>query len=122
MLYGALLGASKERRAAAHELLEPMLPVDIRLPLFAILDELPADVRRKRLAATSFGHHAIDTEEELLVALLTDPSESLKCLAAYHIADRRLGGLRHHLDRLRPDVGPPLVLYAFDQAIARLDA
>lgn len=121
-LYGAVRGKNKERRAAAHELLEPMLPMEIRLPLFAILDDLPPDVRRKRLAATQFGHRALDSEEDLLVALLTDPSESLRCLAAYHIAERHLSGLRHHLDRLRPDVGPPLVLYAFDQAIARLDA
>lgn len=121
-LYGALTGPSKERRAAAHEILESMLPLDIRTALFAIVDDLQPDMRRKRLATTSAGHRPLETEEQLFAALLADPSESLKCLTAHHIAERHLSTLRPHLDRLRPDVGPPLVIYAFDQAIARLDA
>ena len=81
----------------------------VRLDVFSVLDG--------KVAAEPFA-----TYEALLAELLADPSESLKCVDAHHVAERHLVTLRHELTRLRPLVGPPLVIYAFDQAIARLDA
>jgi hypothetical protein len=59
--------------------------------------------------------------EALAATLLADPSESLRCIVAYHVADRGMIALRADLERLRPSLGPPFVVHAFDQAIARLD-
>jgi hypothetical protein len=56
-----------------------------------------------------------------VAALLADPSESLRCVVAHHVAERHLVALRGELARLRPLDGPVLVVHAFDQAMARLD-
>lgn len=58
--------------------------------------------------------------EDVLAALLADPSDSLRCIAAHHVAERRLIALRPHLARLGHN--STLVSHAFEQAIARLDA
>ena len=81
---------------------------------------LSPEQRRARLDELAPG--PFPTEESLLAALLADPSESLKCVVAHHVAERHLVALRQDLTRLRPLAGPPLVTYAFDQAIERLDA
>jgi ATP/ADP translocase len=119
-VYDAIIGASDGRRGAAHEILESLVPVELRARLFTLVDELTPAARRARLGDTAPGPFASYTA--LLGALLADPSESLKCVVAHHVAERHLVALRHELSRLRPLVGPPLVIYAFDQAIARLDA
>jgi HEAT repeat protein len=118
-VHDALLEGSEHRRAAAREILEGLLPAELRMPLFAILDELTPEQRRARLGEAAPGPFA--TYEALLAAMLADASESLECVVAHHIAERHLVALRGELSRLRPSVGPPLVIYAFDQAIARLD-
>lgn len=93
-----------------REILEAIVPADVREPLFAVLDE------------TTRGHHArLGTYQELVAALLADPSESLRCIVADHVGEQHLVELRDDLARLRPTLGPPLVLHAFDQALARLD-
>lgn len=119
-VHDAILGTNDQRRSAAREILESIVPIEMRSSLFAVIDDLTPDQRRVRL-----GDHApgpFVTDEALLTALLADPSESLKCVVAHHVAERHLVALRHELTRLRPVVGPPLVIYAFDQAIERLDA
>ncbi|HEY5924177.1 MAG TPA: MFS transporter [Kofleriaceae bacterium] len=118
-VHDALLGGSENRRGAALEIIEALLPAELRAPLFATIEDLTPDQRRSRLGDLAPGPFA--TYEALLAAQLADPSESLKCVVAHHIAERHLVSLRHELSRLRPPVGPPLVIYAFDQAIARLD-
>jgi hypothetical protein len=62
------------------------------------------------------------TYEELLAALLLDPSDSLRCVTAHHVAERRLVALRHELVRLKPMAHSSLVMNAFEQAIEVLDA
>jgi AAA family ATP:ADP antiporter len=119
-VHDALLRGSDHRRGAAREIVESIVPADLRTALFAVLDDITAEHRRARLGDLAPGPFA--TDEALFAALLADPSESLKCVVAHHVAERHLVALRHDLTRLRPLVGPPLVIYAFDQAIARLDA
>lgn len=119
-VHDAITGGSDHRRSAAREILESVVPIDLRPALFAVLDELSPEQRRARLGDEAPG--PFPTDETLLAALLADPSESLKCVVAHHVAERHLVALRHDLTRLRPLVGPPLVIYAFDQAITRLDA
>jgi hypothetical protein len=118
-VHDALMGADVLRHGAARELLETVLAPDVRGSLFAVLDELSPDARRERLGQLAPGPFA--TYEALLGELLDDASESLRCLAAFHIAERRLVSLREVLIRTRPLAGPQLVIHAFDQAIARLD-
>ena len=119
-VHTAITSESEQRRSAAREILESLVPAELRPPLFAVLDDLTPEQRRARLDEQAPG--PFPTEEALLAALLADPSESLKCVVAHHVAERHLVALRHDLTRLRPLAGPPLVTYAFDQAIERLDA
>jgi hypothetical protein len=117
-VHDAIIGTDEARRSAAREILESLLPADLRLPLFAVLDDLTPVQRRTRLGVLAPG--PFPTYESLLTALLADPSESLKCVVAHEIAERDLTSLRPELTRLRPLAGRPLVIYAFDQAIERL--
>jgi ATP:ADP antiporter, AAA family len=119
-VHDAILHGSEHRRGAAREIVESIVPADLRTALFAVIDDLTPEQRRARLGDAA--PDPFPTDEALFAALLADPSESLKCVVAHHVAERHLVALRHELTRLRPLVGPPLVIYAFDQAIARLDA
>jgi hypothetical protein len=84
-----------------------------------VLDDLPHETRRARLGDLAAG--PFPTYETFVAALLADPSESLRCVVAHHVAERRLFALRPDLARLSAIAGPPLVVHAFEQAIARLD-
>jgi ATP:ADP antiporter, AAA family len=119
-VHDAIAGDDPARRAAAREIVDSLLSLERRQPLYAVLDELTAEERMQRLGDLAPG--PFPTYESLLAALLADPSESLKCVVAYEVGERRLVALRSHLTRLRPLVGPPLVTFAFDRAIARLHA
>lgn len=119
-VHDAITSDDPDRRGAARELAEHLIRSDIRAPLFAVLDELPFEVRRERLGDLAPG--PFPTYESFLLALLSDPSESLRCVAAHHVAERRLAALRPDLARLTTLDSPPLVAHAYEQAIARLDA
>jgi hypothetical protein len=119
-VHAAIASSDPERRAAAREVLEQLLRAEQRAPLFAILDdELDPEARRQRLGELAAG--PFPTYESFLAALLDDPSESLRCIAAHHVAERHLVALRANLVARAALAGPPLVVHAFEQAIARLD-
>jgi hypothetical protein len=61
------------------------------------------------------------TYTEVLATLLADHSDSLRCVAAHFVGERKLVGLRDELLRLKPLTESKLVTQAFEQAIARLD-
>jgi AAA family ATP:ADP antiporter len=119
-VYEAIASSDDMRRSAAREIFEHLVPVELREPLLAVIEELPADRRRAHLGA--FAPKPYPTQETLFAALLSEPSASLRCLAAYHVAEHKLSRLRPEIVRLRPLTGTTLVQHAFDQAIARLDA
>ena len=108
-VHDALVSGDEERSTAAREILEDLLPASIWVPLLEVLDPMSSSSAR-----------VPRTYPEVLAAILDDPSDSLRCVAAHHIAQRRLVALRSELVRLRPS--SPLVCQAFTQAIARLDA
>jgi hypothetical protein len=119
-VHDALIAGDDARRGAAREILEARAPAQARGPLLALLDtRTPAD-RRKQLGALAAG--PFHSYEDLIASLLSDPSESVRCIAAYHAAEHHLVRLRSVLVRLRADTPPILVQHAYDQAIARLDA
>jgi len=72
------------RRVAAREIVASLLPADVRGPLLAVLDDLEPAVRRARTAELAPG--PFPTDEAFLAALLADPSESLRCVVADHLA------------------------------------
>lgn len=115
-VHDAITSTDRTRRSAAREIVEHLVHADLRGPLLAVIDELDPAYQRPAVAAD-----AGNTYERTIAELLTDSSESLRCVVAYHVAERHLVTLRSDLARLRPLAGSPLVLHAFDQAIARLD-
>jgi hypothetical protein len=120
-VHDAMVGDDDARRAAAREILEACTPASIRAPLLAMLDRGAPEDRRRRLGRLAAGPFA--SYDALIAELLGDPSESVRCIAAYHIAERHLVAMRPQLVRLRDLAGEqPLVRHAFDQAIERLDA
>jgi ATP/ADP translocase len=119
-VYEAIASADPARRGAAREVFEHLAPADLREPLLAVIDDLPPERRRARLGALvprPFARY-----EDLLAALLAEPSASLRCIVAFHIAEQRITTLRPALARQRPLAESSLVFHAFDQAMARLDA
>ncbi len=119
-VHDAIVSPDHARSSAAVEMLDDMLPADVRVPLVASIRPLDPVVRRTTLGHLAPGPFAHG--EQLAAELLADPSESVRCIVAYHIAEHKLVGLRADLVRLRPEHGAPLVAAAFDQAIARVDA
>ncbi len=118
--HDALAGRDPDRRSAAHEILEHVVRSDLRMPLLAVLEELDPQTRRERLGPLAAPE--LPTEHELFAVLLADRSESLRCVVAHHIAERKLAPMRQELSRLQLLDDPPFVVDAFEQAIARLDA
>ena len=110
-VYDAITSADDDRRMAAREILDEVLPADERAPL---LDELES---RDPARAITYSSH-----EEAIGALLVSSSDSLRCIAAHHVAQRHLVGLRSELVRLKPTTASLAVTHAFDQAIASFDA
>jgi ATP:ADP antiporter, AAA family len=120
-VHEAMIGPDEARREAAREVLESLLAKEPRAQLLAVLDaDLSPSDRRVLLGDAAPGPFL--GKEALWSALLADPSESLKCVVAHHVAERHLVGLRQELVKLRPLGGPPLVVYAFDQALEKLHA
>lgn len=119
-VYEAIASPDDARRSAAREIFEHLAPVEVREPLLAVIDDMPREQRRARLGVLAPGPFA--TYEDLLATLLAESSASLRCIVAYHVAERRIAALRPELARQRPLAASSLVFHAFDQAIARLDA
>jgi AAA family ATP:ADP antiporter len=117
-VHDAFVSNDRSRRNAAREIIDDLVPIELRVPLIAIVDDLPPDQRRARLGELAPG--PFSTHEQLFVFMLSDRSHTLRCVVAHHVAERRLTGLRADLERLRPALGSPFVTGAFDQAIARL--
>jgi AAA family ATP:ADP antiporter len=118
-VHDAIVSEDEVRRSAAREIIDDLLPQELRVPLLAVIDDLPPEERVARLGSLAPAPFA--SSDDLLAALLADRSASLRCLAAHHVAERRLIALRPALVRLRSLDVSPHVLHAFDQAIARLD-
>jgi len=117
-VHDAFISGDEARRAAAREILGALVNGDLRAPLLAVLDDLSPVQRRERVGDLAPGR--FDTYEAFIAALLADPSESLRCVVAEHVAERHLTALTGDLTRLRPADGHPLVTHAFDHALAVL--
>ena len=80
-------------------------PRGVRAPLFALSSTICRPRAAPRRASASSRRDRSRAYEAFSRALLADPSESLKCVVAHHVAERHLVALRPDLTRLRPLVG-----------------
>lgn len=110
-VHDAVVGDHPEHRGAAREILEHLVPAELRVPLIELLD---GDIDQEALREEH------PTHQSVISALLADPSDSLRCVAAHHVAELQLVELRDELVRLKPVTDSALVTHAFEQAIARL--
>lgn len=115
-LHDAMVGGDDEHRDAAREIIEHLLSADARAPL---IDLLVHGDKHRHDEAEVREHYP--TYNEVLSTLLADHSDSLRCVAAHHVAERKLVELRDELLRLKPLTESKFVTQAFEQAIARLD-
>jgi ATP:ADP antiporter, AAA family len=119
-VHDAITSSDAERRDSAREIVEHLVPSLVRGPLLAVLDDMSPEQRRARLGELAAG--PFPTYESLIAALLDERSESLRCVVAHLVAEHHLHALRPDLARLSAIDGPPLVVQAYEQALARLDA
>lgn len=115
-IHDALVRSDDAQRDAAREILEHLVTGEERAALIDLIEhgdkhphEEPA-IREKYPSYT-----------DVLGTLLADHSDSLRCVAAHHVGERKLVELRDELMRLKPLTESKLVTQAFEQAIARLD-
>ncbi len=115
-IHDALVSSDEAHGGAARELLEHVLTLDERTPLFDLIErgDTPS-------AAEAEIHERFPTYNDVLSALLADHSDALRCVTAHHVAERKLTEFRDELMRLKPLTESKLVTQAFEQAIARLD-
>ena len=118
--HDAIASRDPDRRSAALEILEHVVRAELRNPLIAVIEPLDLPTRRERLGELAAPLYM--NEHDVFTVLLADRSESLRCVVAHHIAERKLDNMRPELARLQSRDDPPFVVDAFEQAIARLDA
>lgn len=121
-LWRNLRGDDPKARAAAIELLEHAVDGPTRRALVALTCDRTIDSQSLELAATALGVALPDLEYvDRLALALRDPSEGVRSLAAYHIAELGLVGLRAELRDIRPRISSAFVVELVDRAIAHLD-
>jgi hypothetical protein len=98
-IYRGLDNQQPKVRASSRELLENALPAALRARVLALVDD--GDEPLRLLAAAGGLAPAPIPYETLLAALLEERDETLRCLAAYHVGELGLVGLRGRLEGFR---------------------
>lgn len=94
-IYRGLGSTLPKVRAGSRELIEHLVPSPVREALLALVDDAPEE---QRLApAGPLLSSAPAAYEELLAALLDESSETVRCLAAYHVGELGLEAMRPRL-------------------------
>jgi AAA family ATP:ADP antiporter len=117
-IYRGIIGGVPKVRAASLELLQHVLSSDLRSPLLALLGEELASARLA--AAGPFYEPPALGYEDLLKVLLEESSESLRCIACYHIAELGLVALRPRLVALHARERGFFAVQVLERALARL--
>jgi hypothetical protein len=118
-IYRGLRGPNAKLRASSRELLENLLPAPHRDAVLALVDDAP-DARRLVAARAFFRAERLDYEGVLGV-ILDQPSETVRCLAAYHVGELRLTALRGRLEAVDRRSGGLFLSQVVERALRLLD-
>ena len=95
-IYRGLASLDAKVQASSRELLEALLQSPMREAVLALVNDVPD---RLRIAEAQAFYRPQDLDyEELLGRLLEEPGETLRCLAAYHVAELGLTDFRPRLE------------------------
>jgi len=97
-IYRGLRNSNPRVRASSRELLENLVRPPLRDAVLALLDDAPAEARLA--AARAYYAPGPLDYDALLATLIEQPSESLRCIAVYHVGELGLRALRGPLERL----------------------
>jgi ATP/ADP translocase len=118
-IHRGVLSSNRRLRASSRELLEAVLKPPLRDVLLAIVDRLPWPELQPRAArcylpmATAY--------EDLLLGLLEEQSETVRCLAAHHVAELGLVRLRPAIEARRAHESALFVARVLEKALRMLD-
>jgi HEAT repeat protein len=119
-IYRGLRSGNAKVRAGSRELLENLLLPPVREAVLALVDDIPDE--RRLLGAGTFYAPSGPTYEALLATLLEEPGETLRCIAAYHVGELGLVGLRERLEAYRSEPTGLFLLRVIERALALLSA
>jgi ATP/ADP translocase/HEAT repeat protein len=103
-IYRGLHNQDRKVRAGSRELLEHLIAAPLRGAVVALVDDAP-DAERLARAQPFYAPQPLDYET-LMGLILEESSESVRCIAAYHVAELGLTRLRGRLESFRsPEVG-----------------
>jgi len=117
-IYRGFHDSSPKIRASSRELMENLLRPPLRQAVLALADPVPGQDRLAS-AAPYYTPRTL-SYEELLGLMLEDASESLRCIAAYHVAELGLVALRPQLQARAPVENAFFVSRVLERAIAAL--
>lgn len=117
-LYRGLGNRSPKVRASSRELLENTLRPPLREAVLALVDDASPDERLA--AAGTFIGFLPSGYEQLLATLLDQADETVRSLAAYHVGELGLAGLRGRLEAFRGHETSPLAARVLERALAML--
>ena len=98
-IHRGVLSANPRLRSSSRELLEAVLKRPAREAVLAVVDGIPWP--DSAAVAAPYYQAEADGYEELLAALVASPSETVRCLAAHHIAELGLVRLRPAIEARR---------------------
>jgi ATP:ADP antiporter, AAA family len=118
-IHRGVLSAEPRLRASSRELLEAVLRPPLRAALLAVVDGSPWP--ESAAAAAPFYQAEATRYDELLASLLESPSETLRCLAAHHIAELGLGALKPAIEARRGRESALFVARVLEKALRLLE-
>jgi len=118
-IHRGVLSAEPRLRASSRELLEAVLRPPLRAALVAVVDGSPWP--DSAAAAAPYYQAKATRYEELLASLLESPSETLRCLAAHHIAELGLVSLKPEIEARRAKESALFVARVLEKALRLLE-
>ena len=117
-IHRGLVSPNPKVRAGGRELLGSLLAPPVPEAVLALVDDAQ-DEERLRRAAPFYASPPLHYES-LLGLILGQRSESLRCVAAYHVGELGLTSLRPQLEALRPEETGFLLARVVERALALL--
>ncbi|MCU0691099.1 MAG: hypothetical protein MUF54_06845 [Polyangiaceae bacterium] len=119
LIHIGLRSKSKKLRAESVELLEAVADPSISSGLIALVEDA-SDEERLRRASDATGYRPAQADYAgLLRTMLSDASEAVRCVSAYHVGELGLTELHARLREARPEASPFLSAI-IDRALATL--